>query len=110
MIMNNDELNTKLYEKMFAEQDTFRDWLLGQEPAAVLDHAYEYTMREDILMSLEYNDLTDAQAQSLLSSKTPLEDVFHEFENRERPTTWKIFSTVLPAEPTMLCSGSTKKS
>ena len=34
--MNNEELNTKLYEKMFAEQDTFRDWLLGQEPAAVL--------------------------------------------------------------------------
>ena len=34
--MNNDELNTKLYEKMFAEQDTFRDWLLGQEPAAVI--------------------------------------------------------------------------
>ena len=83
MIMNNEELNTKLYEKMFAEQDTFRDWLLGQEPAAVLDHAYEYTMREDILMSLEYNDLTDAQAQALLSSKTPLEDVFHEFENQE---------------------------
>lgn len=31
--MTNEELNTRLYEKMFAEQEQFRDWLLSQ-PAA----------------------------------------------------------------------------
>ena len=30
--MTNEELNTRLYEKMFAEQEQFRDWLLS--PAA----------------------------------------------------------------------------
>ena len=43
-------------KKMFAEQEQFRDWLLSQPPAEILNHAYEYTVREDILMSLEYND------------------------------------------------------
>ena len=44
--MTNEELNTRLYEKMFAEQERFRDWLLSQPPAEILNHAYEYTVRE----------------------------------------------------------------
>ena len=35
---------------MKAEQDNYRDWLLHQEPAEILNHTYEYTMREDIVM------------------------------------------------------------
>ena len=46
--MNSNEKNTALYEKMAAEQDTFRDWLKSQSPEEVLNHAYEYTVREDI--------------------------------------------------------------
>jgi hypothetical protein len=52
--LNNQELNTALYEKMFAEQDTYRKWLLTQPPEEILNHTYEYTIREDILLSLEY--------------------------------------------------------
>ena len=74
--MNNQELNTALYEKMFAEQDTYRKWLLTQPPEEILNHTYEYTIREDILLSLEYHDLADAQAAALLKSFTPLADVF----------------------------------
>ena len=36
--MNNQELNTALYEKMFAEQDTYRKWLLTQPPEEILNH------------------------------------------------------------------------
>ena len=39
--MNNQELNTALYEKMFAEQDTYRKWLLTQSPEEILNHTYE---------------------------------------------------------------------
>ena len=35
--MTNEELNTRLYEKMFAEQEQFRDWLLSQPPAEILN-------------------------------------------------------------------------
>lgn len=81
--MNTETANTKLYEKMFEEQEKFRAWLLSQPPKEILNHTYEYTTREDILMTLENNDLRFDQAQALLSSPTPLADVFKEFENRE---------------------------
>lgn len=78
-----EALNTTLYEKMFAEQENYRDWLLSQPPEEILKHTYEYTVREDILMSLENNDLTDQQAAALLQSPSPLNDVFQEFEKLE---------------------------
>ena len=81
--MTNAERNTALYQKMFAEQEKFRDWLKGQPPEEILNHAYEYTIREDILMSLEYHDLPDAQADALMKSPSPLADVFRDFEKRE---------------------------
>ena len=82
-MMTNGERNTALYQKMFAEQEKFRDWLKGQPPEEVLNHAYEYTIREDILLSLEYHDLSDAQADALMKSPSPLADVFRDFEKRE---------------------------
>ena len=81
--MTNEELNTKLYEKMFAEQKTYRDWLLAQEPAEILSHTYEYTTREDILISVECNSLSGKQCCALLKSPCPLGDVFKDFEKRE---------------------------
>ena len=39
--MSEIDYNARLYEKMKAEQDKYRDWML---------HPYEYTMREDIVM------------------------------------------------------------
>ena len=81
--MTNEERNTALYQKMFAEQEKFRDWLKGQSPEEVLNHAYEYTCREDILLSLEYNDLSPRQAKALLKSPTPRADVFKKWDGWE---------------------------
>ena len=81
--MTTEELNTRLYEKMFAEQEKYRDWLLSQPPEEILNHTYEYTMREDILMSLECHDLSDKQCKALLKSPCPLGDVYKEWDKRE---------------------------
>ena len=56
--MTQAALTTQHYQKMFSEQAHFKDWLMSQPPEEVLKHAYEYTCREDILLSLEYNDLS----------------------------------------------------
>lgn len=45
--MTNEELNTALYKKVFAEQEKYREWLLSQPPDEILNHCYEYTVRED---------------------------------------------------------------
>lgn len=92
--MTNEELNTRLYEKMFAEQEQFRDWLLSQPAAEILNHAYEYTVREDILMSLEYHDLEDSQARALLKSGKPLKQIFERWENQDTSYMDTVWDTV----------------
>ena len=61
----------------------YRDWLKSQPPEEVLNHAYEYTIREDIVMAMEELELTDTQAQALLESPSPLADVYRYFEKLE---------------------------
>lgn len=75
--------NELLYEKMKAEQDKFREWLLTQEPSEILNHTYEYTMREDIVMCMEELELSQKQAKALYKSPCPLSDVYEEFKDRE---------------------------
>ena len=82
--MTNEELNTKVYEKLYAEQEKYKGWLLTQPPEEILNHAYEYTVREDIVLAMEYHDISDEQAKALLSSPAPLE-IFHDFEQIEGP-------------------------
>lgn len=77
--MSNEEMNTALYEKMSAEQGKFRDWLLMQPPEEILNHAYEYTVREDMVMAMENLDLSHGQAAILLDSPSPLGDLYQEY-------------------------------
>ena len=74
--MNETDYNTRLYEKMKAVQDKYRDWLLHQEPPEILNHTYEYTMREDIVMCIEELELEPEKARALLRSPCPLSDVY----------------------------------
>ena len=81
--MTNEELNTKVYEKLYAEQEKYKGLLLTQPPEGILNHAYEYTVREDIVLAMEYHDISDEQAKALLSSPSPLDEIFHDFEQIE---------------------------
>ena len=81
--MNETDYNARLYEKMKAEQDKYRDWLVRQEPCEILNHTYEYTMREDIVMCMEELELEPEKARALLRSPCPLSDVYKEFRDRE---------------------------
>ena len=90
--MTNEELNTALYKKMFAEQEQFKGWLLTQPPERILEHSYEYTVREDFLLSLEYNNLTNSQVAALLASPTPLDDLFHQYEKMESSHMEEVWS------------------
>lgn len=74
--MNETDYNARLYEKMKAEQDKYRDWLLHQEPSEILNHTYEYTMREDLVMCMEELELEPEKARALLRSPCPLSDVY----------------------------------
>ena len=78
--MTTDELNVLLYQKMAAEQANYRAYLLTLPPEEILELAYAYATREDILIAMEHNDLSTRQVQALMKSDTPLEDVYHHYE------------------------------
>ena len=63
----NEALQQSLYDKLSREQDKYRDWLKGQPPEEILHHSYEYTVREDILMSMEELTLSEAETRAVLS-------------------------------------------
>lgn len=92
--MTNQELNTKLYEKLVDSQDRYRTWLLSQPPKEILYHCYEYNIREDIVLALEYTDLTNEQCMALLESSDPLNDIFNDFEHRETDYMTDIMDTM----------------
>ena len=64
--MTNEELNTELYRKMSDEFEKYKEELLGLSSEEILEHAYAYTVKQDILFTMEEYDLSDKQAAVLL--------------------------------------------
>jgi len=67
--MTNAELNKALYQKMFAEQETYREWLLSQPSEEILNHTYEYTVREDIWQTVADRAKSEVQKQKKKEDK-----------------------------------------
>ena len=78
-----ENLRSRLYDRAVSEQNTYRAWLLVQPPRKILDYAFEYAIREDILLVLEDIDLEETQLDALLSSETPLADITGRFSDRD---------------------------
>lgn len=74
---------TELYNKMLAEQEQYKNWLVQQSPQEILNHAEEYSTKQNILFVVESSDLTEIQAKALLTSPTPLEDIWSIFDKSE---------------------------
>ncbi len=84
--MRHEEMSEKLYEKASNEMESYRNWMLQQTPAEILEHTFEYSSKLDILITLadiEAEDLTGAQLAALLESPCPLEDIYKEYCNSE---------------------------
>ena len=70
-------------EKMRVEQSAYCLWLTAQPPEEILHHAYEYSVREDIILATEEMNLAPAQVRALLKSPAPLADVYKDFSKLE---------------------------
>ena len=68
----------QLEAKMTDEFNTYRSWLLSQPPEEILNHAYEYSTKQDIILNVADAGLSPAQIETMLRSPCPLEDVFKE--------------------------------
>lgn len=81
--MSDVDYNSRLHEKMELEQKIYRIWLLEQTPEEILNHTYEYTMREDIVMLMGELKLEPEKAKALLCSPCPLGDVYKNFSKKD---------------------------
>lgn len=79
----NMDLNQRLYEKVVSAQERYRECLLNQPPEEILNHTYEYTIRENIILCMEDLELNETQAAALLRSPDPLSDICAEYNKRE---------------------------
>lgn len=80
--MDSEELNQALYEKLSSELEAYRASLLTMPPEEILENASGYALREDILLCMECNDLSDEEAQALLNAEHPLELIYQAFDGQ----------------------------
>lgn len=78
-----EELNSELYNRMFEEQEHYRNWLLSLPPEEILFHAFSYSVREGILMTQEENNFSIEKCKALLESPTPLADMKRAYDKTE---------------------------
>ena len=63
----------ELQDKMEREQEAYKAELLKLPPEKLLDKAFEYTWREEVLMSIDAGILSPKQANALRKLKNPLD-------------------------------------
>ena len=83
MTDNEEALNRKLYEKVSAEMEAYENELLAMPPEEILEHAYAYATKQDIVLALEEHDLSEKQARALLRCDNALEAIFDRWEHTE---------------------------
>lgn len=81
--MTNEENQTKLYDRVFAEHEQYRQYLLTLSPEEILSHALVYAVREDIVKVIETVELSENYVKALLKSQYPLTDIYREWEKAE---------------------------
>ena len=79
-----EELNAELYEKVSAEFEEYKNNLLMMSPEQMLEHAYAYAVRSDIVIAIECGSIHARQAQSLLKADNTLDEIFGKWEDFEK--------------------------
>ena len=92
--MDIDRLNSQLYDKMVASQEKMKDWLQSQSFDDMMRNAREYLVREDIVLSFEFHDLSDEQVFALWERKDPLAELYAKFEQTEDHHMEKVKDTL----------------
>lgn len=77
------DYNALLLEKMYAEQDAFREELKKLPLKQIIEKAYEYNWRQEILMCVECGELTYERAKALSKMKYPLTACYEEWQDTD---------------------------
>lgn len=81
--MTSEELNIQLYNKLNTELQEYIASLKSSTPELVIEQAYELVIKEDIVMSLENEDIEPKRCRALLKEKHPLQKLYDAWEKSE---------------------------
>ena len=84
--MTEEELVDALSDKMRSEQDKFREELLQKKPEEILNGAYSYWMRDDIIIAVEGRHLSNEALTALAKLDNPLSAAYQEFLDTDHNT------------------------
>jgi len=79
--MDTREVNIILRKKARTELTILRKQLLAQSPQAVLDRAYEYATKSDMVSLINETEFSAKQASALLRRPRLLDSLFKEYGN-----------------------------
>lgn len=77
------EMRDSLLARAVREQLEYISWLKSLSPAEILNHAHEYTIREDILRALSYMNMEEAEANALVSMPNVLSRIYDDYAELE---------------------------
>lgn len=89
------DFNELLINKMYQEQSKFVDWLKNQSIDEVLNHSYEYLIRQDILLAMEDIELAENLVVALLKSTSPLSQIYNLYSKVETDHMEYIRDTII---------------
>ena len=89
-----DDIYAKLYDRLYAEQEKYVDWLLSQPRIEIMRQSYEFAMREDILMVFESSEIDEKHARVLLEKGVTLADIYDDFIDLETDHMQDIRDTI----------------
>ena len=92
--MRVEKLHAELFDKMQEEQRVYIEDLKTKTPDEILNHAYEYLIREDFLEEMENINLKERQIRAILATETPLADLYRKWIDTEDPHKEDIKCTI----------------
>ena len=101
--MTVDKMYDLFYDKMYVEQEKYRIWLMEQPKEVILNNAYEFAMREDLLMALENLALEASEVKALLEKGVTLDSLYKDYEKMETDHMQDMRYTIENRAKNLLC-------
>ncbi len=90
------ELNERLYEKAYEEQEDYLSDLKKKSPEDIIETAYRITTRNDILTCLQPDicQLDRAEVEALLKLDYPISAIYDEWQRKDDTYLEQLIDTV----------------
>lgn len=105
--LDTEDKKLALIHRLCSEQVTYILRLSRQRSDEILKHAYEYTVRENIIDCMDEVELSDAQLTALLAFPSPMDAIYGEYGRRDAPHVEVVRDSIRSCADNALSYGET---